>query len=194
MNKIFLIKCIIIILLFTIPFWLWVCKYNLFERYKFFKREEFIWNEFKSKTHTSKELDSFLAKKNRRIKIYDFFDKYMNLDREHYLIKEMVANFFYSIYVIISITLSLFACALILIFIVEYTGDYLKLKNYPELVKECNAIEYPTPKDILEANENVREIKKSIFILDKEKEKIDESFIFEMRDRYRKKIDEKIRS
>ena len=189
MNKIFLIKCIIIILLFTIPFWLWVLKYNLFERYKFFKREEFIWNEFKSKEHTSKELDSFLAKKNRRIKIYDFFDKYMNLDREHYLIKEMVANFFYSIYVIISITLSLFACALILTFIVEYTGDYFKLKNYPELVKECNAIEYPTPKDILEANENVREIKKSMFILDKEKEKIDESFIFEMGVRYRKKID-----
>ena len=106
----------------------------------------------------------------------------------------MVANFFYSIYVIISITLSFFACALILTFIVEYTGDYLKLKNYPELVKECNAIEYPTPKDILEANENVREIKKSMFILDKEKEKIDESFIFEMGVRYRKKIDEKIRS
>lgn len=194
MNKILLIKRIIIILLFTIPFWLWVLKYNLFERYKFFKREEFIWNEFKSKEHTSKELDSFLAKKNRRIKIYDFFDKYMNLDREHYLIKEMVANFFYSIYVIISITLSLFACVLILIFIVEYTGDYLKLKNYPELVKECNAIECPTPKDILEANENVRKIKKSMFILDKEKEKIDESFIFEMGVRYRKKINEKIRS
>ena len=93
MNKIFLIKCIIIILLFTIPFWLWVCKYNLFERYKFFKREEFIWNEFKSKTHTSKEMDTFLAKKNRRIKIYDFFDKYMNLDRDHYLIKNILFIF-----------------------------------------------------------------------------------------------------
>ena len=118
----------------------------------------------------------------------------MNLDRDHYLIKEKVSNFFYSIYVIISITISIFACALILTFIVKYTGDYLNLKNYPELVKECNAIEYPTPKDILEASENVREIKKSIFILDKEKEKIDESFIFEMGVRYRKKIDEKNRS
>lgn len=123
-----------------------------------------------------------------------FFDKYMNLDRKHYLIKEKITNFFYSVYVITSIILGLFACLTIFVFAINYIDNYLKLKDYPELVENCNAITSPTPVDILEANKKIKEIKDSVFILDEEKEKIDETFILEMCARSQKRIDEIIRS
>lgn len=56
MDKIFLIKSIIVILTFTIPFWIWKFKYDLFEHYNFIKREEFLWDEFKSKNIPVKNL------------------------------------------------------------------------------------------------------------------------------------------
>lgn len=194
MNKIFLVKSVIVILTFTIPFWIWNFKYCLFEHYNFLKREEFLLNKFKSKKYTSQELDIFLAKKNKRTKVRDFFDKYMKLDRKHYLIKEKITNFFYGIYVIVSMLLGFFACLAIFCFVMNYIEDYLKLKDYPELVENCNAIIYPTPVDILEANKKVKEIKNSVFILDEEKEKIDEIFILEMCARSQKRIDEIIKS
>jgi len=194
MNKIFLIKSIIVILTFTIPFWIWKFKYDLFEHYNFIKREEFLWDDFKSKKYTSEELDIFLAKKNKRTKVCDFFDKYMNLDRKHYLIKEKITNFFYGVYVITSMLLGFFACLAIFVFAMNYIDNYLELKDYPELVENCNAITSPTPVDIKKADKKVKKIKNSMFILDEEKEKIDETFILEMCARSQKRIDEIIKS
>ena len=118
----------------------------------------------------------------------------MNLDRKHYLIKEKITNFFYSVYVITSMVLGFSACLAIFVFAMNYIDNYLKLKDYPRLIENCNAIQSPTPADILEANKKVKEIKNSIFILDEEKEKIDETFILEMCARSQKRIDEIIKS